>query len=759
MISRGRGARLRLALAALVTACGIPAPLPVGDGGGPLDGGRGMRSADAATPDQSVGDAPVVPRPLVCGAAIGLSRDVLSLARLDGEQTRSRASSIREDLDGPAAVRDDDPATGWAPVPDVIATLRIDLGSGVGRPIALDALTITTSGPRLADVHVSVREACGGEVTADFAWDDVTLPLAFGGACGSCVELEVRGGLDSRVLSLSIYSRDASVELPSALPDAAPTPASESGVIEGFYGPSWSFAERARMIDAMSRLGLGTYLYAPKFDPLDLTEWREPYDATMIRRFASLASIARERGVRFLFGVSPFVDFQPGVEADYAALVAKLRTLLDAGASGVAVLADDIGGGAARIDAALGALHASVLTRLASELSALYPGVAIWFVPTVYDDAILASTPGGAAYLTALRALPADVRVLWTGQDVGNTTLAPGDLTDVRALIEREPVIWDNEWANDPNDTAGDHLLLGTYEGRDASLRAATYGIAANPLVQGSLSRLPIGLLGAWLSRGEVGDLARASAASAEERYAWRSDPTTHETLVRLMQAYDGTFTVPATHRALEAALARITTAMQAGLAPAAADLTLALDVFAGLATLRSAVRNGALDADLGDELEAPLTSLAEDGRAGLALLDQITARLGGGEGTDAESAARAHLAASRSLGRFAWSPGLLAATLDAVVAAPAIDHGMRAPAAVPLAPLSCVVGEPLVFGVFTTTGVARAYGLPGAVVTGGTVRFVPSRPGRYTAVITAAEPESGGVASAWLDVVCVPAR
>ena len=39
-----------------------------------------------------------------------------------------------------------------------------------------------------------------------------------------------------------------------------------SGVIEGFYGPPWSRAERLQLFDWLAAWGLNTYLYAPKED-------------------------------------------------------------------------------------------------------------------------------------------------------------------------------------------------------------------------------------------------------------------------------------------------------------------------------------------------------------------------------------------------------------------------------------------------------------------------------------------------------------
>ena len=50
-----------------------------------------------------------------------------------------------------------------------------------------------------------------------------------------------------------------------------------AGVIEGFYGPPWTPAERVELFDWMARWGLNTYFYAPKDDLNQRAIWRELY--------------------------------------------------------------------------------------------------------------------------------------------------------------------------------------------------------------------------------------------------------------------------------------------------------------------------------------------------------------------------------------------------------------------------------------------------------------------------------------------------
>ena len=48
-----------------------------------------------------------------------------------------------------------------------------------------------------------------------------------------------------------------------------------TGVIEGFYGRSWSFNTRFAYIDYLIEFGLNSYIYCPKGDPYLRMRWQE----------------------------------------------------------------------------------------------------------------------------------------------------------------------------------------------------------------------------------------------------------------------------------------------------------------------------------------------------------------------------------------------------------------------------------------------------------------------------------------------------
>ena len=51
----------------------------------------------------------------------------------------------------------------------------------------------------------------------------------------------------------------------------------ELGIIEGFYGPLWSWKQRRQLVQRLAPHGYGFYLYAPKADAFLRRRWQEPH--------------------------------------------------------------------------------------------------------------------------------------------------------------------------------------------------------------------------------------------------------------------------------------------------------------------------------------------------------------------------------------------------------------------------------------------------------------------------------------------------
>src|SRR5512140_668500 len=102
-----------------------------------------------------------------------------------------------------------------------------------------------------------------------------------------------------------------------------------SGVIEGFYGPPWTQAERFRLFDWMAEWGLNTYLYAPKDDLKHRALWRELYTPEEVQCLRRLINDAKRHGLRFFYGLAPGLDIRYSDHSEFARLTERLAQMLD----------------------------------------------------------------------------------------------------------------------------------------------------------------------------------------------------------------------------------------------------------------------------------------------------------------------------------------------------------------------------------------------------------------------------------------------
>ena len=78
------------------------------------------------------------------------------------------------------------------------------------------------------------------------------------------------------------------------------------GVVEGFFGKSWSWEARAQYAQFLSGNGFTTYLYAPKNDNYFRKQWMQPCPTEHLVSLISLSSHYKNAGVEFAIGLSPF---------------------------------------------------------------------------------------------------------------------------------------------------------------------------------------------------------------------------------------------------------------------------------------------------------------------------------------------------------------------------------------------------------------------------------------------------------------------
>jgi hypothetical protein len=284
------------------------------------------------------------------------------------------------------------------------------------------------------------------------------------------------------------------------------------GIIEGFFGRPWTWAERADAVRFLRPHGYSFYLYAPKADAFLRRRWQEPHPAAEMAALAEFREVCRAQNVRFGIGLTPFeLHLQPG-RGWQEALAAKLAQLAALKPDDLAILFDDMRGDVPEL-----AERQAAIVHYAAER-----GVAerILCCPSYYSDDVILDVAFGTRppfYLEQLgRLLDPAVQLFWTGPEVGSREFTPGHLARVAGQLGRKPFLWDNYPVNDGS-RMSQHLHLRGFTGRPASIapQIAAHGI--NPASQALLSRVPLLTLAESYAKGEAYDYVAAFGRAARE--------------------------------------------------------------------------------------------------------------------------------------------------------------------------------------------------------------------------------------------------
>src|SRR5690606_22572871 len=114
------------------------------------------------------------------------------------------------------------------------------------------------------------------------------------------------------------------------------------GVVEGFYGPTYTQPEREGLLRFLAEQGFNTYIYGPKNDRKHRARWREPYGERALLEFRDSVTTGKRCGIEFVFALSPGLDIRYASEEDFAAVTAKFTALLEAGVRCFSLFLDDI---------------------------------------------------------------------------------------------------------------------------------------------------------------------------------------------------------------------------------------------------------------------------------------------------------------------------------------------------------------------------------------------------------------------------------
>jgi hyaluronoglucosaminidase len=281
------------------------------------------------------------------------------------------------------------------------------------------------------------------------------------------------------------------------------TPPSEflSGVVEGFYGRTWSFETRQAYADYLALSGLNTCLYCPKADPFLRKRWPDQWPEVQWQQLLQLSAVYRDRGIAWGVGLSPFELYRHYGQAEQEQLRRKVDIILQLQAPLLAILFDDMPGD---LDAL--ALRQA---QIVSDVCRWAPGVRVLVCPTYYSfDPVLEKYFGQMPvdYWPHLgRELPAAVDIFWTGNRVCSESISVADIQAINGQLGRRVMLWDNYPVNDGAQRSN-FLYCSKLGARDRDLQPLLTGHLCNPMNQGLLSLPALAGLGELYGHGALDD-------------------------------------------------------------------------------------------------------------------------------------------------------------------------------------------------------------------------------------------------------------
>ena len=285
----------------------------------------------------------------------------------------------------------------------------------------------------------------------------------------------------------------------------------ELGLVEGFFGRPWSWDERRGVMQRLAAHGFGFHIYAPKADAYLRRRWSEPHPDAEAQAMADFAAACRETGVRFGVGLSPFEVYLDFGQAAKDALARKLKWLDDMGVQELAILFDDMRGDVED----LAARQAEIVHFAAERTGASR----VIMCPVYYSDDPVLDRVFGQRPARALEDLGAlldpAIGVFWTGEEVCSREISPGHLERVAEQLQRRPTLWDNYPVND-GARMSRRLHLRGFTGRPAAIGPGIAAHAVNPMLQPTLSCIPILTLAQNYREGDAYSYGAAGRAAAQ---------------------------------------------------------------------------------------------------------------------------------------------------------------------------------------------------------------------------------------------------
>lgn len=271
----------------------------------------------------------------------------------------------------------------------------------------------------------------------------------------------------------------------------------QRGILEGFYGPPWSHAERLDMVDFLADHDFNLFVLAPKDEASQRWDWRSQLGETDRSRITEITAKARANGIDIMCCVSPGLSIRYSDPVDRQLLVDRMLGFYSCGVTRMGLLLDDIPS-ELQFDedrqaySSIAQAHGALASHLAQALWTVDPDIELAVCPLVYHGM------GDEPYLIDLgRSLHPRIDLFWTGREICSHRLDLLDAAVFTRSTRRPPLYWDNYPVNDVAMVG--ELHIGPYQGRDRHLYRLSAGIAANASDRAETSKISFATIGDYL--------------------------------------------------------------------------------------------------------------------------------------------------------------------------------------------------------------------------------------------------------------------
>ncbi len=259
------------------------------------------------------------------------------------------------------------------------------------------------------------------------------------------------------------------------------------GLIEGFFGRSWSWQSRHSYADFLSENGFNSYIYAPKSDLFFRKEWYKTIPLEHLQKLHELAQTYQSKQLEFGVGLSPFELYRDFNQAQQQLLKNKLAEINSLEGNILCILFDDMQGDFPD----LAQRQTDIMHFVAEHSQASH----LIFCPTYYSyDPLLASHFGEMPdnYLEDIgRLLDPAVNIFWTGPKIFSREYPQEHLLELTEKFNRKPLIWDNYPVNDSKKLTA-FLNLRAFDQDSFLMEKLSSGHIVNPMNEAALSQIPL---------------------------------------------------------------------------------------------------------------------------------------------------------------------------------------------------------------------------------------------------------------------------